>query len=53
MFNLIMLIELCKISKLVLHLNACSMDLGHDSVGIRAEFKKTTINTVMTQIHGT
>ena len=29
------------------------MDLGHDSVGIRAEFKKTTRTTVMTQIHGT
>ena len=31
-----MLMELCKISKLVMHLNSCSMDLGHDSVGIRA-----------------
>ena len=25
-----MLIESCKISKLVMHLNSCSMDLGHD-----------------------
>ena len=28
MFKLIMFIELCKISKLVMHLNSCSMDLG-------------------------
>ena len=27
-----MLIESCKISKLVMHLNSCSMDLGHDNV---------------------
>ena len=33
-FGLIMLIESCKISKLVMHLNSCSMDLGCDSVGI-------------------
>ena len=28
--KLIMFIELCKISKLVMHLNSCSMDLGRD-----------------------
>ena len=33
MFKLIMFLELCKISKLVMHLNSCSMDLGHDTVG--------------------
>ena len=33
MFKLIMFIELCKISKLVMHLNSCSMDLGRDSLG--------------------
>ena len=31
MFKLIMFIELCKISKLVMHLNSCSMDLGCDT----------------------
>ena len=31
-----MFIELCKINKLVMHLNSHSMDLGHDSVGDRA-----------------
>ena len=36
MFKLIMFIELCKISKLIMHLNSCSMDLGRDSVGIKA-----------------
>ena len=46
MFNLIMLIELCKISKLVMHLNSCSMDLGRDNVGIRAEFKKRLQSTL-------
>ena len=30
MFKLIMFTELCTISKLVMHLNSCSMDLGHD-----------------------
>ena len=35
-FGLIMFIELYKFSKLVMHLNSCSMDLGHDSVSIRA-----------------
>ena len=30
MFKLIMVIELCKINKLVMHLNSCSMDLGRD-----------------------
>ena len=40
--------ELYKFSKLVMHLNSCSMDLGHESVGIRAgpvtsyEFENTT-----------
>ena len=29
--ELIMFIELCKISKLVMHLNPCSMNLGHDN----------------------
>ena len=33
-----MFMELYKFSKLVMHLNSCSMDLGHDSVGIRARF---------------
>ena len=28
--GLFMFIELCKISKLVMHQNSCSMDLGHD-----------------------
>ena len=28
MFKLIMFIELCKISKLVMHLNSCFMDLA-------------------------
>ena len=31
-----MFIELCKISKLVIHLNSHSMDLGCDSVGVKA-----------------
>ena len=31
-----MFIELYKFSKLVMHLNSCSMDLGRDNVGIRA-----------------
>ena len=26
-----MLMELCQISKLVVHLNSCSMDLGRDT----------------------
>ena len=30
MFKLIMFIELCKINKLVMHLNPCSMDFGRD-----------------------
>ena len=30
MFKLIMFIELCKINKLVMHLNPCSMDFGSD-----------------------
>ena len=36
MFKLIMFTELCKINKLVIHLNSCSMDLGRGSVGIIA-----------------
>ena len=32
MFKLIMFIELCKISKLVMHLNPCSMDFGRDKL---------------------
>ena len=31
-----MFIELYKLRKLVMHLNSCSMDLGRDSVGVRA-----------------
>ena len=30
MFKLIMFIELCKMNKLVMHLNPCSMDFGRD-----------------------
>ena len=33
-----MFIELCKFSKLVMHLNSCSMDLGCDKSG--SSFKK-------------
>jgi len=32
MFKLIMFIEFCKISKLVMHLNSYSTDLGRDIV---------------------
>ena len=32
MFKLIMFIELCKINKLVMHLNPCSMDFGCDKL---------------------
>ena len=31
MFKLIMFIKLYHINKLVMHLNSCSLDLGHDS----------------------
>ena len=34
-FGLIMFMELYKFSKLVMHLNSCSMDFSRDSVGIR------------------
>ena len=30
-WKLIPFIELCKINKLVMHLNSCSMDLGRDT----------------------
>ena len=30
-WELIIFIELCKIKKLVMHLNSCSMDLGRDN----------------------
>ena len=54
-----MLIELCKISKLVMHLNSCSMDLGRDSITcihvlqIRLEFapRNTAIPTPSCQSH--
>ena len=29
-----MFIELCKINKLVMHLNSCSMDLGRDKISL-------------------
>ena len=32
MFKLIMFIKLCKFSKLAVHLNSCSMDLGRDRI---------------------
>ena len=40
MFKLIVFIELCKISKLVIYLNSCSMDLAPKS--IEHEFRYMT-----------
>ena len=47
-FGLIRLIESCNISKLVMHLNSCSMDLGCDSVGIDPRKSASHICTIPT-----